>query len=94
MACQVRKEKGMTLLIKWMMIIYFVIIIGNLKMEIFRYEKDARSIPVTGEQNGVIGIGPNTSFSVRDGMLYLADPDAQDGTVPVGTHMQYTVNIN
>ena len=68
--------------------------IGNLKMEIFRYEKDARSIPVTGEQNGVIGIGPNTSFSVRDGMLYLADPDAQDGTVPVGTHMQYTVNAN
>ena len=63
-------------------------------MEIFRYEKDARSIPVTGEQNGVIGIGPKTSFSVHDGVLYLTDPDNQDGTVPVGSHMQYTVNTN
>ncbi len=71
------------------------IFLGNLKMELFRYEKDARSIPVTGEQNGVIGIGPKTSFSIQDKVLYMADPESgQAGTVPVGTHMQYTVNVN
>lgn len=63
-------------------------------MELYRYEKDARSIPVTGEQNGVIGIGPKTSFSIQDKVLYLTDPDNRLGTVPVGTHMQYTVNVN
>lgn len=67
---------------------------GNLKMEILRYEKDARSIPVTEEQNGVIGIGPKTSFSIKDKVLYLTDPDSGNGTVPVGTHMQYTVKVN
>ena len=70
------------------------ILAGNLKMDLFRYEKDARSIPVTGEQNGVIGVGPNTSFSIKDKVLYLADLDNGNVTLPVGTHMQYTVNIN
>lgn len=63
-------------------------------MEVFRYEKDARSIPLTGEWNRVIEIGLKASFSIRDKVLYLADPDSGNGTVPVGTHMQYTVNIN
>ena len=63
-------------------------------MELFRYEKDARSIPVTGEQNEVIGIGPKTSFSIQNKVLYMADPESGQGTVPVGTHMQYTVNVN
>ena len=63
-------------------------------MELFRYEKDARSIPVTGEQNGVIGIGPNTSFAIKEKVLYLSDPDNGNVTLPVGTHMQYTVNSN
>ena len=63
-------------------------------MELFRYERDARSIPVTGEQNGVIGIGSKTSFSIQDGVLYLTDPENGQGTVPVGTHMQFTVNVN
>ena len=70
-------------------------VVGNLKMELLRYEKDARSIPVTGEQNGVIRIGPRTTFSIKDEVLYLTDPDIKEpGTVPVGTHMQYVVNIN
>ena len=63
-------------------------------MELFRYKKDARSIPVTGEQNGVIGIGPKALFSIQDKVLYMADPESGQGTVPVGTHMQYTVNVN
>lgn len=63
-------------------------------MELFRYEKDARSIPVTGEQNEVNGIGPKTLFSIQDKVLYMADPESGQGTVPVGTHMQYTVNVN
>ena len=63
-------------------------------MELFRYEKDARSIPDPEEQNGVIGIGPKTTFSIQDEALYLTDPESKKGTVLVGTRMQYTVDVN
>ena len=67
---------------------------GNLQIELRRYEKDARSIPVVGDSSGQIKIGTQSVFSVTDGKLYLSDPENGSTHTAVGTHIQYLVNID
>ena len=60
-------------------------------MELKRYLKDARSIPVIGDSSGQTGIGTQSVFSVADGKLLLSDPENGSTSTVVGTHMQYLV---
>lgn len=62
-------------------------------MRLRRYEKDARSIPVMGDDSGMIGISPQSSFTLQDQILFLTDPENGTGTVSVGTHIQYVVDV-
>ncbi len=64
---------------------------GNLKMELFRYETDSRSIPVYGATNGVERIGHEAKFQLSSGSLVLVDGDTSQS---LGTHMQYTVDMS
>lgn len=64
---------------------------GNLKMELFRYETDSRSIPMYGATNGVERIGHEAKFQLSSGSLVLVDGDTSQF---LGTHMQYTVDMS
>ena len=63
-------------------------------MCLLRYAKDARSIPVSGDSSNVIGIGTSAVFAVQDHKLQFVDPENGNVNVEVGTHIQYTVNLN
>ena len=59
-------------------------------MELFRYEKDSRSIPTVGDTNGVVVMGPQSQISVVVGgasAMVLADGKETE----LGSHMQYKV---
>ena len=62
-------------------------------MELLRYKKDARSIPIPGEQDGVIGIGTHSHFTITQDKAYLIDPKSDGEPVAMGTHLQYIVNV-
>ncbi len=64
---------------------------GNVPVSLRRYEKDARSIPVTGDSNGTLSIGEVSSFGLSEGSLVLHDADNGCTGVPLGTHIQYLV---
>lgn len=63
-------------------------------MELRRYERDARSIPVLGDTSGLIKIGAQSAFSITDGNLYLSDPENGSILTAVGSHIQYLVNVD
>ena len=65
---------------------------GNVEIELRRYQKDARSIPVAGDSSGQAKIGARSQFSISDGCLYLSDPENGATSVAVGSHLQYLVN--
>lgn len=65
----------------------------NVKVALQKYQKDARSIPVSGDDSGVLGIGSESSFSVRDDQVLLTDPANGCEATPLGTHIRYTVAI-
>ena len=65
----------------------------NVKVALQKYQKDARSIPVSGDDSGVLGIGSESSFAVRDGQVLLTDPANGCEATPLGTHIRYTVAI-
>lgn len=67
---------------------------GNVQVELRRYERDARSIPVVGDSSGLIKIGTQSVFSITDGKLYLSDPENGSTLQAVGTHIQYLVNFD
>ena len=60
-------------------------------MELLRYKKDARSIPVSGEQDGVIGISTHSHFIITQDKAYLNESDSEP--VAMGTHLQYIINV-
>ena len=62
-------------------------------MELRRYLKDARSIPVAGDSSGQQPIGPQSQFSITDGKLFLSDPENGSTSTAVGTHIQYLVDV-
>ena len=62
-------------------------------MELLRYKGDARSIPVPGEQDGVIGIGIHSHITITQDKAYLNDPESGGEPVAMGTHLQYIVNV-
>ena len=63
-----------------------------MEVELRRYLKDARSIPVAGDSSGQTKIGASCQFSINDGCLYLSDPENGGTNVAVGSHLQYLVN--
>lgn len=65
---------------------------GNVPVYLRRYEKDARSIPVTGESSGLATIGEQASFGLIDGALALHDPENGCSGLALGTHIQYLVS--
>ena len=65
---------------------------GNVEVELRRYLKDARSIPVAGDSSGQAKIGPSSLFSIEEGTLFLTDPENGATQVAVGSHLQYLVN--
>ena len=67
---------------------------GNVQIELRRYLKDARSIPVAGDSSGQAGIGPESRFSIDNDLLYLTDPENGSTCTAVGTHMQYLVTLD
>lgn len=69
-----------------------LLVAGNVKVDLLKYKKDARSIPVTGDMSSVTGIGTQSSFSIQENKLMLSDPENGTETVTIGDHMQYTVN--
>lgn len=62
---------------------------GNLEVELFRYEKDSRSIPTLDDTNGVVAIGPQSQISVVGGASAVLLADGKE--IDLGTHMQYKV---
>ena len=60
-------------------------------MELLRYKKDVRSIPVSGEQDGVIGISTHSHFTITQDKSYLNESDSEP--VAMGTHLQYIINV-
>ena len=62
-------------------------------VNLLRYKRDARSIPVSGEQDGVIGISTQSHFSITHGNAYLSDPENGFEAVAMGTHLQYVVDV-
>ena len=68
------------------------IAIGGASVQLRRYEKDARSIPVIGDRSGQIDIGIQSSFTIVDTQLLVCDPENGSNSIPVGTHLQYLVN--
>ena len=66
--------------------------IGNVQVDLRRYLKDARSIPVAGESSGQAKIGAQSQFTIADGLLYFSDPENGTASTPLGTHIQYLVN--
>ena len=62
-------------------------------MNLMRYKRDARSIPVSGEHDGMIGIGTQSHFSIADNKAYLSDPENGCEAVAMGTHLQYVVDV-
>ena len=68
---------------------------GNLKVELLRYETDARSIPVVGEKGPVQVVDTAAQFTVSpDGKVLLTEPQNGVSALPLGTHMQYTVDLS
>ena len=68
---------------------------GNLKVELLRYETDARSIPVVGEKGPVKAVDREAQFSVsQDGGVLLTEPQNGVAALPLGTHMQYIVDMS
>ena len=65
---------------------------GNLHVQLCRYLKDARSIPVCGDSNDQIDIGTQSTFTIADGTIHLFDPDNGSDLIPIGTHVQYVVD--
>ncbi len=63
-------------------------------MTVFRYKGDSRSIPTQGGSEGLVGVGPQTLFSVKEGQLVVREAEGENGTVPIGTQMQYRVQIS
>ena len=63
-----------------------------MEIELRRYLKDSRSIPVAGDSSGQSKIGSRCQFSINDGCLYLSDPENGATSVAVGSHLQYLVN--
>ena len=71
----------------------FAIHTGNVQVELRRYLKDARSIPVAGDSSGQTPITPQSQFSIHDdGHLYLSEPQNGSNSIAVGTHIQYLVS--
>ena len=64
---------------------------GNIAVELLRYKTNARSIPVSGEQDGVIGISTHSYFTITEDKAYLNESDGEP--VAMGTHLQYIVNV-
>ena len=65
----------------------------NVKVALQKYKNDARSIPVTGDDSGVLGIGSQSSFSIRGNQLLLTDTTNGCEAMPLGTHIRYTVDV-
>ena len=65
----------------------------NVRVALQKYLKDARSIPVTGDDSGVLGIGSESSFTIRDNQLLLTDATNGCEATPLGTHIRYTVDV-
>ena len=68
--------------------------IGNVHVELRRYVKDARSIPVVGDSSGQTGIGTQSVFSIAENKLYFSDPENGSVSTALGTHIQYLVNVD
>ncbi len=65
---------------------------GNLKLELFRYKNDARSIPLLEDRTVVEIISQGAKFELTtEGTLVLVDGDSSQ---PLGDHMQYTVDMS
>ena len=64
---------------------------GNLPVQLRRYLKDTRTIPVVGDSSGQTGIRTQSTFSITDNILYLSDPQNGPDSIPLGSHVQYIV---
>ena len=72
-----------------------VCFIGSIKVSLLRYLKDARSIPVIGEEmKGVEALPDSTVFSVCNGAVYFADPSCGDSSMSLGSHIRYVVQVS
>lgn len=68
---------------------------GSVKVSLLRYLKDARSIPVTGEEmEGVEALPDSSVFSVRDGTVYYANSALGNTGVSLGSHIRYVVQAS
>jgi hypothetical protein len=65
------------------------VLLGSLGVEVFRYEKDSRSIPTLDDTNGVTVLTPGCKISVVGGASLMVQPDGTG--IEIGTHMQYRV---
>ena len=61
-------------------------------MSLWQYLKDARSIPVTGEEtNGLEPIPSSASFLTQnENLFFITSPSSEP--VPLGTHIKYLVD--
>lgn len=66
---------------------------GNVAVNLLRYKNDAHSIPVSGEQDRMIGIGIYSHFSIVHDKAYLSDPENDCEAVAIGTQLQYIVDV-
>ena len=66
-----------------------------MKVTLLRYLKDARSVPVTGEEMEEVEAVPDSSvFSIQDSTVYFADSSFGDSGVELGSHIRYVVQVN
>ena len=62
---------------------------------LLRYLKDARSVPVTGEEmEGMEAVPDSSVFSIRNGTVYFADSSFGDSGIELGSHIRYVVQVN
>ena len=76
----------------FVMCVWCVCSTGNVEVELRRYLKDARSIPVAGDGSGQTKIGTSSLFTIDDGSLFLTDGENGATRVAVGGHLQYLVH--
>ncbi len=62
-------------------------------MNLCRFEKDERSIPVTGDSSGLVAIDITSIFSVQNGKVFLLDSQNDGAKTAIGSDMQYLVEV-
>lgn len=65
---------------------------GNVGVELRRYLKDARSIPVANDNSGQATIESSTLFTVENGCIFLTSSENGESRIALGDHLQYMIS--